>query len=582
MKKICAVIVSVLCLGGLFPECSWAESELWDIPVDVLRPVVEEGETMIMQDDFEGNPDLTYTIDGQEATVGWSAGEGEKVDVIGAEGGNHIAKLADPNGWPSLGWGSWFLDNSVLKFNMRVDYDQTEGAGWIQIAKLRMRWGDDYAKIMLYHDPQNTSGEVIYEQIYKANGQTQSSNWTTVTIENFDEVFRNQWNYWQFVMYEDKIVVYLNDTETPLMVCNYYNPNGIAGALGFENGNANLYMDNFLVVKKDYTNAPVPEIPDDRKVLYWQDFEDYQMEPEDLGGCYKLDIWNEIWSFGGSVVNDGYGTGSENGAYNFKGEYISKDLELFDFCMEFNIKIDAPAAAWPEFSWNRMWTTAESKYKSYFDTSAGILTLLKVVNGAEDWDTLQMAPGPGIMNVKEMNDKWAYMKIERVSNVIKIYYNDKENPCLIVTDPGATINSGGIKIADGGANKMYIDNLLISVPKKGPDFEIAEHEFQFTEETPGKTTVTANLSVFNRGEDTVASAVLLAAYDAESGILCQTAQADVNEIPVTEEDAPYAVPVSMTLDGPAEGYSYKVFIWDSLNEMKPLWESIPYGAEETV
>ena len=82
-----------------------------------------------------------------------------------------------------------------------------------------------------------------------------------MVIENFDEVFNDKWNYWQFEMYDNKIILYLNSTTEPMMICKYENPNGSSGALGFENANAALYLDNFLLVTRDYTRAPVPADP---------------------------------------------------------------------------------------------------------------------------------------------------------------------------------------------------------------------------------------------------------------------------------------------------------------------------------
>ncbi len=568
------LMLMVTMLGGRYAH---AADDLYAIPPDVLRPAVEAGETAVMWDDFDGNASLHYQDGGTDKTVSWSAGAGEKVETVGEAGGNHIARAAESYGWPSLGWGEWYMGNSIMKCNMRVSYPAADGADWVQIAKLRMRWSDEFAKVMLYRGKGESSGKLIYEQIRKVNGKTQSSNWTEMVIENFDEVFNDKWNYWQFEMYDNKIILYLNSTTEPMMICKYENPNGSSGALGFENANAALYLDNFLLVTRDYTRAPVPQLTPGHKAVYQQNFESYNpVVTTNDNGSHKMDIWNEIWSYAGSAVKDGYGAGSESGAYDFKGEYNSEDFKLTNFTLECNLKISETASAWPEISWNLSWNPGQCRYKSYIDTSTGTFSILKVVNGKEEWDTLQTAEGPGIFNFSEMNDKWAYFKAERTGNIMKLYYNDKEKPFLIVTDPSENpLSSGCFKIADGDADKMYIDNLLITAAEPEPDFEVMASSF--SEEpgaAPGTAKVTAALRLCNRTAAPIPAALVLAAFEKENGALAAIAVQEEISVPVTQDDAPAEALESVTVKGNMDSYTYRVYLWDSVDNMTPLTGSI--------
>jgi len=455
-------------------------------------------------------------------------------------------------------------------------------------------WGGTYPEVKINRtDDKNTgkfyfntgsSGTIPSFVVYNAGDTT----WTNRVLNSGKTAmdvmsYPNQWAYLKLDVSPGKLDLYWNDKTAPTYTFTYDKTKArTGGGLSiYASGAKHMIIDNLYISKEKTATAVVEKVAKDntRYTYLYQDFENLTQGTQDeiqaLG-------YAEIYNFAGKNA-EGF-TGSDDKAYDFIGNYNMKDLniEAKSYTLEMNLKLDARkndgsdtwGASWPDIRLNRYWVSGEYAYKIYFSTASNTTTpyLEKFVNGAKTVLTGVKGNGPEIDLIGNPG-KWAYVKIEKTPEAIKLYWNNKTVPSYTWTDTNS-FTGGGILLNSSSAKEMTIDNIYIS------SAETPEYDIKVTTEVAAKedkSGAIANVTVTNLLDTGLnAGTVYVAAYEGNKLVAANSAPA--GQIAGNPKDGSASgsvtVPVELEAVNP-ENYSYRVFIWDMTTRiLKPLYKGI--------
>ncbi len=397
---------------------------LENVPNPVIVPTPDDTVNVLAYENFENGLEKWTYWDGQDRAP--SAEDGN----VDGKTGSHVLNCVEYNYYMAgTGWKDY-----TLEVNWFADqYDGSWPAINFQISggKKNNLYIDSGDELVL-----ETRDGGYYNKEY--NFKNDNGKWAYFRIEHYGDNVK--------VFYNSKTEPLLDVTETGL---------DAGGEVGFANGGTNLKLDN-LMISKPFRNVPIPVYnPDTSEMIYQNDF-----ESGDTSGWGNTEIVTDVGA-DGSAENKAYKVTQYN---DCQGELIGGHR---NYTIEFNMKIDYKnsdgdyGTTWP----NIYFRNADNKrYNLYFNTQneAPVIAVEKRKNN--EW--IATMGESYVTGFTEENDRWAYLKIEAYGNEIKVYYMDKENPCITFTDTDTDAPfGGGLTINDGDAPKFYVDNILITAKK---------------------------------------------------------------------------------------------------------------------
>ena len=249
--------------------------------------------------------------------------------------------------------------------------------------------------------------------------------------------------------------------------------------------------------------------------------------------------------------------------FNMKVKYIEDNGEWKNIC--------------PLITVNRSWAGGNTGYRFGFGTETldgKSLNIQKLVSGTDVGGLRIEYDEEYPLNYYDADNEWAYFKIERVGNVFKLYFNDKDRASVTFTDNGDTVQSGSVYFDAWDLNTTYlIDNLLISAPEFPKSYVKQEKEITkaYNEETDS-TEISVALSVINNYETARTATVITAIYS-EDGKLVELKKLEEAEIPARKVDyISSGVDLNhiLKLKGNMTNGDVKVFIFDGIKNIMPL------------
>ena len=187
----------------------------------------------------------------------------------------------------------------------------------------------------------------------------------------------------------------------------------------------------------------IPTAEANRTVGFSEDFD--EADPSD-------------WSVGDNII-----IGEEDGNKFYQVQeydYLQFPYadKLTNFTLEFNIKfkLGKPGECWPAFYLKSL--GQPNRYEVYLESNPDNqgICLKRSLDGV-------VATTP--YDVKSLDDRWLYMKLQVEGNQVNVYINDKTTPVFSYTDSNP-LDCGPMGFVQGGCKSVYIDNVLVSVPNE--------------------------------------------------------------------------------------------------------------------
>lgn len=542
----------------------------------VIKPFINPyKEKRFQSDDFEE----------AEGWYKWS----KRTVIDDGTGTNKVMKNDDYATYGVVGNKLW-IDNYTLQFNADYSDLYNSDSGWKTIITLRVNPNNSgkYYTELVMENPTNTSnGKIII--LTKSNGNTIC--WYEYEFENKDEfvnAFTNM-SYFKCVLDGSRLQFYVNDADTPIIDKEDALDAGGIGGLGI----GMAIVDNMIIStpikhvgrQEPFGDLIIPQPSADRYTILYEDYDDFTVGAADKNVQELLDKgWAEFWSNDNSgAVADGE-LAEGNKAFSFTGTLNTGNLKLSDnYTIEFNMKVKyiEDNGEWknicPLITVNRSWAGGNTGYRFGFGTETldgKSLNIQKLVSGTDVGGLSIEYDEEYPLNYYDADNEWAYFKIERVGNVFKLYFNDKDRASVTFTDNGDTVQSGSVYFDAWDLNTTYlIDNLLISAPEFPKSYVKQEKEITkaYNEETDS-TEISVALSVINNYETARTATVITAIYS-EDGKLVELKKLEEAEIPARKVDY-ISSGVDLThilkLKGNMTNGDVKVFIFDGIKNIMPL------------
>ncbi|MBP3361053.1 MAG: S-layer homology domain-containing protein [Clostridia bacterium] len=386
---------------------------------EVIRPVMGKTETLIADENF----------DRESLDPRWT-----NMTRIEQNDGNNIGRVA-PNTISTYGVGKMWLTDFTLRLNLMMDYAPDS---WAEVADIQYKNENSKGKIMLYQKSDKSISRLYFATVGQA-----SNLWYSYDLPADHPAFKGEWFFLKVAVKNDKVNIYLNDESTPVIEAE-----GMTltkSALCFKPFATTLYIDNLLITRaKDLPEQTVLPDAEDNYITAFQDFESGAPDSEsgfadgfidnaEDENCFRLNGKVETGRIVGinSMVQ-----------FNLLAEYL-KEYE------NFKVRI----------------TDNADEYCISFGRGAGgqsLIDIKKFEGSADKSDELTIVRGNGPANVAEADGIWAYFRIERSGNIIKVFFNDKKNPAYTVTDSNP-IGRGSISVDASELSSCCIDNFLVTL-----------------------------------------------------------------------------------------------------------------------
>jgi len=424
----------------------------------VIKPQMTKIEASLVSENF----------DGEAISANWA-----NMVRVQQSNGNFVGKIA-PDKIATLGLGKMWLSDFTARMNFKLDYFS---GNWVEVLDIKYKNENEKGKIMLVDTGDNP--RLIFQTVGQA-----SNLWYTYNLPADNTVFSGEWQFLKVVVKGDKVLIYLNSETEPVIEAEGFNISN--SAIGFKTFSSTLFIDNLILSRaKDLPEIMVKPDLTGKTVLAHQTFE--EGEPSSESG------------FSGGVAE----FIEDENAYSLLSDIITGDILGRNYDIEFNLLADYN----PNQSFTVVCDADEmgNGYRFNFGSDSGgksTFEFLKITAGGVSFSEVTQETGNGPSNWADADWIWAYFKIEKRNNVIKLYFNNKEKPAYIFTDSNPK-DGGVFKIEKGSIGNCAIDNFSVTTEKNAKRVfvdEITDNNMILSSSYPENKNAGLMIFYFKNGE----------------------------------------------------------------------------------